>query len=216
MPSKNRPNYWRTFVFQKDLEIAVRALVDAAPDYVAFAAPMISDLIAERHYYCRRAGLRPKQFKKTCEDRPYRFYGDFDGIGWHPVSWTACVKRPPTRESTISDALRQSTEEAKRAFRNKHPLCQHCGKAQSVETHHANPTFADLVTEVFSAVSEADLESALKDWNFFDPKEFVLPRDHVVQRLFDERHAHTRLEALCKTCHDRTKQRKPVQAIAHE
>jgi 5-methylcytosine-specific restriction endonuclease McrA len=60
-------------------------------------------------------------------------------------------------------------------------------------------------------VTEADLDSALKDWNFFDPKVFALPAGHVVQRLFDERHALARLEALCKACHDRTKRRKPSQ-----
>ncbi len=194
----------------------MRALVDAEPYYVPFAAPLISEIIADRHYYCRRVGLRPKQFKKTHEDRPYRFYGDFDVIGWHPVSWTICVKRPPTRESTIGDALRASSEEAKRTFRRKHPICQHCGQEPSVETHHADPTFADLIAEVFSAVTEADLDSALKDWNFFDPKVFALPAGHIVQRLFDERHALARLEALCKTCHDRTKRRKPFSDDSSE
>jgi hypothetical protein len=216
MPPLNRPNYWRTFVFQKDLENAVRVIVDAEPHNVPFQAPLISDLIAERHYYCRRSGLRPAQFKKTLEDRPYRFYGYFENVGWHPVSWTTCVKRPRTRESTISDALRASTEEAKRAFRKRHPTCQHCHQAPSLETHHADPSFAELVARVLGEVSESDLESALHDWNFFDPKVFVLPHDHIVQKLFDDYHARARLEALCKRCHDLTKRRNSAPYPSHE
>lgn len=205
MSDKETACYWRTFVFQKDLAEAVRAVVDPARDDTPFVSELISDLVAERHYYCRRHGLRPTRFMRTSEDRPYRFYGDFPQLGWHPISWKKCVEPPPTRESIIRDALRQSTEAAKTAFRRAHPLCQHCGRAPSAETHHAEPTFADLVSAVFATVTEADLESALDTWNFFDPQPFSLPADHVIQSRFDERHRRARLEALCRRCHLATK-----------
>lgn len=212
MPKRNQPNYWRTFVHQNDVEAAVRVVVDAASYYSAFTSELISDLIAERHYYCRRHGLRPILFKKTREDRPYRFYGEFPRVGWHPVSWIKCVRTPPTREAIIRDALRQSTEVDKTAFRRAHPLCAHCGRAPSAETHHAEPTFADLVASVFASATEADLESALDGWNFFDPQPFTLPAGHIIQHLFVERHRQARLEALCKTCHNATKRRARSEA----
>ena len=138
-------NYWRAFVHQKDLETAVRAVVNPAPYDATFGSELISDLLAERHYYCQRNGIRLTRFKKTHEDRPYRFYADFPSVGWHPVSWTKCVKQPPTRETIIRDALRQSTEAQKSAYRRAHPVCENCGRAPSIETHHVQPTFAEIV-----------------------------------------------------------------------
>lgn len=185
----------------------MRAVVDPAPYYSAFSSELISDLLAERHYYCQREGIRLTRFKKTHEDHPYRFYADFPSVGWHPVSWTKSVKQPPTRETIIRDALRQSTEADKTAYRRTHPVCEGCRSAPSVETHHAHPTFAELVAEVFAFVTEADRESALTNWNFFDPLPFALPADHVIQREFDSRHRVARLQALCKACHDATKRK---------
>ncbi|ACB77733.1 hypothetical protein [Opitutus terrae] len=205
MPQKRPAHYWRTFVFQKDLEEAVRAVVDPVPDNAPFVSELISDLIADRHYYCRLHGLRPTRFKRTCEDQPYRFYGEFPQFGWHPISWSKCLKPPQTREAIIRDALRQSTEFDKTAFRRAHPLCQHCGREPSAETHHAEPPFAELVASVFATVTEADLESALQTWNFFDSQPFMLPANHVIQLRFDERHRQARLEALCRRCHNVTK-----------
>lgn len=180
-------------------------MVDPAPYYSAFGSELISDLLAERHYHCHQHGIRLTQFKKTREDKPYRFYAEFPGIGWHPVSWTKCVKQPPTRETIIRDALRQSTEAEKVAYRRAHPLCERCRQAPSVETHHAHPSFAAIVAEVFAATMEADRESALVKWNFFERKPFALSADHVIQREFDARHRRARLEALCKACHNATK-----------
>jgi 5-methylcytosine-specific restriction endonuclease McrA len=205
MSKRNQSTYWRTFARQKDLVAAVRAVVDPAPYYSAFGSELISDLLAERHYYCHRHGIRVTRFKKTHEDQPYRFYADFPSIGWHPVSWTKCAKQSPTRETVIRDALRQSTEAGKTAYRQAHPICEGCGRVPSVETHHVRPTFAEIVAAVFASVTEADRESALKNWNFFDPQPFALPLDHVIQREFDSRHRTARLAALCKTCHDTTK-----------
>ena len=115
------------------------------------------------------------------------------------------MKQPPTRETIIRDALRQSTEADKTAYRRAHPICEGCGRAPSVETHHEQPTFAEIVAEVFAFATESDLESAVAGWNFFDPQPFALPADNVIQREFDSRHRAARLAALCKPCHDATK-----------
>lgn len=187
-------------------------MVNPAPYDATFGSELISDLLAERHYYCQRNGIRLTRFKKTHEDRPYRFYADFPSVGWHPVSWTKCVKQPPTRETIIRDALRQSTEAQKSAYRRAHPVCENCGRAPSIETHHVQPTFAEIVAEVIAFATEAERESALARWNFFDPRPFALPSDNVIQREFDSRHRTARLAALCKPCHDATKRQPPPGA----
>jgi hypothetical protein len=108
-----KPNFWRDFPKQKDVEIAVQIIVDDRPFYQPFKAPVISDLVAERHYFCRLHNLRPTSFRKTEENTPYRFYGFFESYGWHSVSWRKCLKEPPSKEAIIITALRNRTESEK-------------------------------------------------------------------------------------------------------
>lgn len=191
---------WRNFLTQDSLRHAIREIVNPQPFDVPFAAPLISDLIAERHYFCSLHHLRPTQFKKTHDDQPYRFHGLFNH-GWHPVSWTKCLSRPPGREELIVRALRSRTEPLKIAYRRAHPVCADCGRAPSEETHHARPTFQQIVEEVFRAITPADVDSALASWDWFQKAEFSLPDEHVIVRVFDRLHASAQLEALCRPCH---------------
>ena len=197
--------YWRDFLRQADVEAAVRAVVNPQPFNTAFESPLISQLVSERHYFCRLHKLRPAAFKKTYEDSPYRFYGLFELKGWHPVSWRKCLKQPPSREDIIVAALRNRIESEKIAFRRAHPICAHCNNVPSEETHHAQPSFSEITDRVFSAVLESDIDTALAAWNWFEKQEFTVPQGHVIERLFDEFHAAARLEALCKRCHNATK-----------
>ncbi len=199
--------YWRDFIRREDVETAVRALVDAQDFGREFESSLISDLILERHYFCRMHGLRPTVFKLTHEDRPYRFYGFFAEHGWHPVSWTKCLKPPPSKQLIIVAALRNRIEPEKLAFRKSHPICARCGQAASEETHHAAPTFDEITRQVFATVTAADIDTALADWDWFDQKVFAVPEGHVIQQCFDAIHSSARLEALCKSCHNQTKRR---------
>lgn len=200
-----KPPYWRDYPRREDLESSVRAIVNPQPFNRPFQSPVLSDLIAERHYFCRLRGLRPSAFKKTYDDYPDRFYGLFESPGWHPVSWKKCLKPPPSGEEIITAALRNRIEVEKIAFRRAHPICGRCKQAPSEETHHAEPTFKAIVGRVFAAVAPSDIDSALADWNWFEKEEFTLPDGHSILRHFDEIHANARLEALCKPCHDATK-----------
>ncbi|MSU49154.1 MAG: hypothetical protein EXS37_08745 [Opitutus sp.] len=191
---------WRDFPTQDSLRAAVREVVNPQPFDTPFASALISDLNAERHYFCSLRNLRPGKFKKTREDQPYRFQGLFDH-GWHLVSWTKCVSPPPTKQDLIIRALRDRTESIKIAFRREHPVCARCGTARSEETHHADPTFQQIVDEVFRSVASADIDSALIAWNWFQKTEFAVPEDHIIIRIFDGLHASARLEALCQPCH---------------
>lgn len=195
-----RASTWRNFQTKDSLRGAVREIVNPQHFDVPFAAPLISDLIAERHYFCSLHSLRPTRFMKTYDDQPYRFHGLFDH-GWHPVSWAKCLSPPPTREELIGRVLRNRIEPLKIAFRREHPVCVGCGRAPSEETHHANPTFQQILERVFRAITPADFVSALAAWDWFQKPEFSLPEEHVIIRTFDQLHASARLEALCRTCH---------------
>ena len=100
---------WREFPTQAALRTAIRERVNPKPFDTPFADSLISDLIAERHYFCSLRGLRPASFKKTRENDPYRFWGLFDH-GWHPVSWDSCVSGPPGKRAIIVRALRDRVD----------------------------------------------------------------------------------------------------------
>ncbi|MGC4074916.1 MAG: hypothetical protein QM760_20940 [Nibricoccus sp.] len=199
-----KPNFWRDFRRQKDVEAAVRLIIDDHPFYQSFEAPVISDLIAERHYFCRLIDLRPTSFKKTEENTPYRFYGLFESYGWHAVSWRKCLKDPPSKEAIITTALRNRTLPEKARFRDEHPTCARCDEP-SEEAHHAEPTFKDIIARVFAVTSEQEIESAIASWDWFKKEDFAVPNGHAIEKRFDEIHAKVRFEALCRKCHNLTK-----------
>ena len=200
-----RPPCWRTYQTQKELADAIRAIVNPQPFTTEFDAPLISDLILERHYFCRYRSLRPTKFKKTREDLPYRFYGQFPDFGWHPVSWRKCLRQPPSTQDILRRALRSRTLASKVDYRRRHPVCEACGQAPAVEVHHATPTFDELVKSVLAATTPAEQHSVLVAWDWFRAEEFSIPDDHVLAVGFDELHAQAKLQALCKRCHNLTK-----------
>ena len=195
-----RAPFWRSFATQQSLRAAIRAVVNPHSFDTPFDSDLLSDLIAERHYYCRWSGIRPTRFKKTRENQPYRFYGLFSH-GWHPVSWEKCISAVPTKRDLIVRALRTRTEPSKTAFRRAHPVCQRCGQNPSEETHHACPTFRQIIDETLHRTVAAEIDSVLASWNWFAQEEFTLPEDHVIARTFDTLHRPARLEALCQPCH---------------
>ena len=204
-----RPPFWKTYQTQAELIDAIRAIVDPQPFDAAFSAPLISDLILERHYFCQRRSLRPTAFKKTREDTPYRFHGEFPNFGWHPVSWRKCVHRRPSARDILCRALRDRTLPAKVDYRRHHPICEACGQCPAVEVHHAEPTFDALAESVLAAMTPAEQDSALAAWDWFQKGEFSIPDAHALAVRFDRIHAQARLQALCKRCHNLTKSGRP-------
>ncbi|MCL4181710.1 MAG: hypothetical protein KJ072_28735 [Verrucomicrobia bacterium] len=201
----SKPPFWRTYQNQKDLVDAIRSIVNPQPFDTEFSAPLISDFILERHYFCRHRSLRPTAFKKTREDSPYRFYGEFQSFGWHPVSWRKCVQLPPSARDILCRALRDRTLVSKSNYRRRHPICEACGQSPAVEVHHAEPTFNALVESVLAVTTLAEQESALATWDWFRTEAFSIPDTHVLAVRFDQLHARARLQALCRCCHNLTK-----------
>lgn len=200
-----RPPFWRAYPTQMELVEAIRAIVNPQPFDTVFSAPLLSDLILERHYFCQRHSLRAQAFKKTREDTPYRFYGEFPGFGWHPVSWRKCVQRPPSARDILCRALRDRTFAPKVSYRRRHPICEACGQRPAAEVHHAAPTFDALVESVLAATTPAEQDSALAAWDWFRVETFSIPDGHALAVRFDRLHAMAKLQALCKRCHDLTK-----------
>ena len=204
-----RAPVWRDFSSQDALRQAVRAIVDAEPFESEFESELISDLIVERHYFCSIKGLRPLRFKKTAEQAPYRFYGYFECIRWHSVSWDKCVRPPPSRRDHIDRALRDRISQIKLSYRRANPICEYCHSAPAVETHHELPTWTDIMESIFSEVRERDVQDAFAAWDWFNAESFVLPEDNRMTYAFDAIHRKAVLRALCKPCHDSTKLNKP-------
>jgi hypothetical protein len=202
-----RSMFWREYSTKAQLQAIIQCRVNAQPFEIPFADALISNLIAERHYFCHLTGLRPTQFKKTKENVPYRFYGHFEH-GWHPVSWSKCLTRPPSKTDLIVRALRDRISPIKMALRRDHPICVRCGTAQSEEVHHADPTFEALTDEVLAGLPEEEINAVLSTWDWFKVENFTLPDHLALVRKFDALHKAARLEALCKPCHNETKKRK--------
>lgn len=196
-----KPNFWREFKRQEDVVTAIQIIVNSQPFDSEFEAPLISQLISERHYFCSLRGLRPLAFKKVRGDGVYDFYGFFERHGWHRVSWRKSLKPAPSAEETISTALRNRTEGDKIAYRKAHPRCEGCGLAPSAEVHHAEPTFHEITERIFASVQAADIDTATAHWDWFKSEAYSIPSEHVITELFDKFHATARLEALCKECH---------------
>ncbi len=199
---------WRNFSSQNAIRQAVRAIVDVEPFESDFESELISDLIFERHYFCSVRELRPLRFKKTEEQKPYKFYGYFECIGWHAVSWYKCVQSPPSRRYHIDRALRDRISPIKLSYRRANPICEYCHSAPAVETHHEMPTWVHIMDAVFSEVTEQDIKDAFGAWDWFNEESFAIPEDNRITHTFDANHRNAVLRALCKPCHDSTKSNK--------
>lgn len=198
------PKAWRGFRTFGELVNEVQRRVNNEPMERPFEDALISDLIRERHYICAPKALRPGRFKKTPEDSPYRFYGEFEGIGWHPVSWRdAAMKNSRKKKDALNNALRLEALGPKKAYRAGHSLCERCGLKPPVDTHHEDPSWKDIVNEVIRLSGDEAVAAELARWNWFNRELFRVSPEGKVKAVFDEIHKRARLEALCKSCHDK-------------
>jgi hypothetical protein len=206
--------FWREFPTKKAAEDMIRSIVNSQPFKIPFESSLISDLVLERHYFCSLSALRPSRFRKLPGYGAYTFEGDFSGlrtpepISWHPVSWTKCLAAPLTEWDRIIRGMRDRIEPQKTRYRDLHPLCEACNLSPTVEAHHSNPSFLSISDSVRSSVSDSEVSDCLGSWNWFLRDNFTLPEDHKITILFDQLHATTTFQALCRACHNKTKRRK--------
>jgi 5-methylcytosine-specific restriction endonuclease McrA len=203
--------FWRDFPTKTAAMKAMRDLLNSRPFKTPFESSLLSDLIAERHYFCSVRKLRPLRFRKLPGYGAYNLEGEFREVGWHAVSWTKCLMAPLTPWERIVRAMRDRTEPVKAEYKRCNPLCETCGLTASKEVHHSQPTFRVICEMVHERVTDADVDDALQHWNWFAQKNFALPDDHAITTVFEQIHARAKLQALCRDCHNRTKKKTPVR-----
>lgn len=194
---------WRTFYTKDALTQEIQNFLAPIALNVEFESQLISDLIAERHYYCSLKGLRPNKFEKRAGTNVYNFYGHFDGIGWHRVSWTKAIT-PPSKKDHIETALRGRIIAVKLNYRKKNSICEYCRKAPSEETHHESPEWRDILTALSKEITDEDIDYALSTWDWLKEEYFTISEDSKIISLFDSAHISATLKALCKKCHTAT------------
>ena len=203
---KKREPIWREFSTSEEIRIAVRNVLKGFKLETEFESALISDLIAERHYFCSLKGLRPSKFKKV-HVYGEQLQGYFDGIGWHPVSWYRSAGKPPTVRGQISDALRLRIKPLKAPYFQNHRICEYCNSAPSVEIHHEALEWREIMDMIFSEVFASDVDSVMESWDWFNKDEFEIPDGSRIALVFDRIHESAVLKALCKKCHNSTKRR---------
>lgn len=201
--------FWRDFKTQKAAREAIREIVNAQPMKIPFESELISELIAERHYFCSIRGLRPSRFRKIPGYKNYSFEGDFSdcdvtpAISWHPVSWDKCLKPHGEKWDWIVRAMRDRVEPLKTAYRESNPDCEDCG-TEADDVHHEHPSFIEIARSIRGMVSDQEVERCLSGWNWFAKENFQLPENHRITAIFDQAHDTATLKSLCKTCHYKT------------
>lgn len=166
-----------------------------------FDDDLISDLIAEKHYYCSIHGLRPSRFRMS--SRPgggYDFYGEFDPNGWHKVSWSQCLD-PRDQNDWIESALRLASAPFLLARKTAFPSCERCGMLASTEVDHVNPEFREMAREALRQMTEAEFGAAFRGFDWWSSKPFTLPADNSALIYTLQAHQHATLQAVCKNCH---------------
>jgi hypothetical protein len=166
-----------------------------------FESSLISDLIAQKHYYCSRKRLRPERFKK--EFRPgaaYDFYGFFPGHDWHLVSWSQCI-RPRDEHDWLKNALRESIKPIVTAYKAAHPTCEKCCQVPSEHVDHVDPEFDVMASKAIQAITMHEVDEAFSRFDWWNKDPFTLPSTHRAVQSVLEDHNSAKLQAVCQPCH---------------
>ncbi|WP_223446345.1 hypothetical protein [Pseudomonas sp. BF-R-19] len=166
-----------------------------------FQDDLISDLIAEKHYYCSVHDLRPSQFRMLY--RPgggYDFYGLFDPSRWHKVSWSQCLD-PRDQNEWIQSALRLASAPFLSARRLAFPICERCGVLPSTEVDHVNPEFQSIARQAMQLMTTSEFRNAFRGFDWWSDQPFTLPVDNSALAYTLQAHQRATLQAVCKDCH---------------
>ncbi|MCK9622891.1 MAG: hypothetical protein M0R47_20440 [Methylobacter sp.] len=165
-----------------------------------FESPLITGLIAEKHYYCSKRGIKPTRFRMLF--RPgaaYDFEGFFPEHGWHKVSWNQCI-RPRDEYDWIKMALRYAIKPIIAKYKALHPVCEKCG-AHSEHVDHVAPEFDEIATQAISLLDEKLLEEAFARFNWWSEEQFSLPDSNPAVQYILAAHKTAELRAVCQPCH---------------
>ena len=160
-------------------------------------------MIAEKHYYCSRNGLRPLRFKKEPRNSSYNFSGFFAPVGWHKISWHQCFdsENKKFKEKIVNRALRDAIQDFCSERKRQYPICEQCKKAPSEETDHVDPEFDVIAKQAMETLSEKDWESIINTFDFLEKKPFELPDTNPARIYTLEAHKTAKVQAVCKECH---------------
>ena len=206
----SRQPIWRDFTTKKAITDAIRNVVDPSPFDYEFESELISDLIAERHWYCKHHHARPTKFKKTSGwNGGYVFWGWFDPTGWHKVSWTKCVT-PDGIDDVLKQALRTAIRPIIANYKSSHSVCERCQVRATEEVDHANPTFEEMYQRAVANMGDKEKEQIMASLDWHQESEFLLPENHPVVVSVLRAHEGARLQAVCTACHqENARDRKP-------
>jgi len=188
---------WRSLNKSKLTSLA-QATINSVAMGVEFESEFLSDLIAERHYYCRVAGLRPTMFRKLPDRPPYTFQGFFDGLAWRGVSWRKSIEGFSFRKD-MRRALRDLIEADVSLFKRIMRTCP-CGEP-ATEVDHVDPEFDVMAEEALSLLSASDERALLLSHDWLAEEVWGFPTDHAVAVRLVELHKHAKLAAVCHGCH---------------
>lgn len=168
-----------------------------------FESSLITGLIADRHYYCSKKGIRPVRFRKQfspgviCD-----FEGFFPGHGWHMVSWAQSIT-PRDEYAWLKRALRDAVQPIIAGYKSIHPSCEVCG-GQTEEVDHVDPEFDIMATQAISLLDEEQFKEAFARFDWWSKEPFSLPESNPAVRSIIAAHETAKLRAVCKSCHLRS------------
>jgi hypothetical protein len=166
-----------------------------------FESQLISDLIAEKHYYCSRKGIRPISFRKSFrQGAPYDFEGYFSNHGWHMVSWRQCIY-PRDELDWIRRALRDAVQPIVFGYKSSHPICERCASKPSEHVDHVDPEFDAMATQAIERLSTQQIADIFSLFNWWSKEPFSLPPGHPAVQFIHDAHKTAKLQAVCQPCH---------------
>lgn len=166
-----------------------------------FECELVSDLIADKHYYCSVTGIRPLRFRKRFKPGiPYDFEGYFDGHGWHRVSWTQCLD-PRDRLDWLKRALRDAAHPIVLEYKQRQPHCELCGTAPPEDVDHVDPEFDVIANRAIAALPEESIHELFEAFDFWTEERFSIPETNQAMVILRAAHSSAILRAVCKSCH---------------
>ncbi|WP_415753812.1 hypothetical protein [Pseudomonas leptonychotis] len=166
-----------------------------------FESQLISDLIAEKHYYCAQKGIHPIRFRKSF--RPgaaYDFEGYFPNHGWHMVSWRQCIT-PRNELDWIKRALRDAVQPIVSSYKSLHPTCERCSLKPSEHVDHVHPEFDVMANQAIDKLSKTEIDAIFVNFNWWSEEPFSLPPSHSIVNFICNAHETAKLQAVCQPCH---------------
>ncbi|GAV20605.1 hypothetical protein MMIC_P1577 [Mariprofundus micogutta] len=186
---------------KSELAIKIQTVIQTYEYDQEFSFPLLSDLILKKHYYCSRHNLFPVLFRKKPNARNnYYLEAHFPAHGWHRTSWYECVY-PKNHKKILEQRLRYAVYPQIIAYKNKHPICEHCGHNPSEEVDHISPQFNTIIENAMSLTPTMNLEVSQQKMDWLTQKPLLLPEDHPSIEYVLKIHECALLQAVCRPCH---------------